>query len=44
MRIHTDSARKIHLILNFWPPLLFCGTSITELSDDYSYMKASLKD
>lgn len=40
----TLSARTIKRLLNLWPPLLFSGIQITELSDDFTYCKARLRD
>ena len=37
-------ARSTRWILNMWPPLLFSGIQITELSDDFRRCRARLRD
>lgn len=44
MRIRTESAKFTRIMLNLWPPLFFSGIRILELSNDFRYMRATLKD
>lgn len=37
-------ARRLRILLNFWPPFLFSGIKVTELSSDFRYCKVILKD
>ncbi len=38
------NAASLRTVINFWPPLFFSGIQIMELSDDYRYMKARLRN
>ncbi len=44
LRRHFRHPRVARWMLNIWPPLLLSGIQITELSDDFRYMKARLKN
>lgn len=44
MRRRFRSAATTRKILNLWPPLLFSGIHITELSNDFRHIKSRLRD
>ncbi|MBW8367828.1 MAG: DUF4442 domain-containing protein [Arenimonas sp.] len=36
-------ASRLRLFFNLWPPFLFSGVHVTELSDDYRYARVELR-
>ncbi|OSI06755.1 Uncharacterised protein [Neisseria animaloris] len=44
LRSRFHNAAQARFLLNLWPPLLFSGIRITELSPDFRHMKATLKN
>jgi acyl-coenzyme A thioesterase PaaI-like protein len=41
--MHLPSARALRRILNLWPPFLFSGIRVLELSDDWRHARVVLK-
>ena len=39
-----QKASRVRQVLNLWPPFLFSGIRITELSDDYRHCRVELKN
>ena len=39
-----QKSSRVRRVLNLWPPFLFSGIRITELSDDYRHCRVELKN
>ncbi len=42
--VFPKSPPRVRRVLNLWPPFLFSGIRITELSDDYRHCRVELKN
>ena len=44
LRKFCRTANGLRRVMNLWPPLFFSGIQIMEMSEDYRYMKARLRN